>query len=234
MLEVRGVGAGYGDTQVLWDVSLRVDDGEVVALVGSNGAGKTTLLSTISGLIRARKGTISLDGQDVTHASPADIVRAGLVHVPEGRRLFPALSVKENLHLGAYLRKDAAAVKTDLDRVLGLFPILAERQTQLAGKLSGGEQQMCAIGRGLMSAPRLLMIDELSLGLAPIMVEQIINTLRQVNREGTTLLNVEQDVETALGEATRAYVLEAGEITLSGAAKELLGNEAVRKAYLGV
>ena len=234
MLEVRGLEAGYGDTQVLWDVSLRVDDGEMVALVGSNGAGKTTLLSTISGLIRARKGTISLDGKDVTHASAADIVRAGLVHVPEGRRLFPALSVKENLLLGAYLRKDAAGVKTDLDRVLGLFPILAERQAQLAGKLSGGEQQMCAIGRGLMSAPRLLMIDELSLGLAPIMVEQIINTLRQVNREGTTLLIVEQDVETALGEATRAYVLEAGEITLSGAAKELLGNEAVRKAYLGV
>jgi branched-chain amino acid transport system ATP-binding protein len=234
MLEVRGIDAGYGDTKVLWNVSLRVDEGEVVALVGSNGAGKTTLLSTISGLIRTRKGSIWLDGKEVTHASAADIVRAGLVHVPEGRRLFPALSVRENLLLGAYLRKDAAKVKADFDRVLSLFPILAERHDQLAGKLSGGEQQMCAIGRGLMSAPRLLMIDELSLGLAPIMVEQIIDTLRQVNRDGTTLLIVEQDVETALGEASRAYVLEAGEITLSGPAKELLGNEAVRKAYLGV
>jgi branched-chain amino acid transport system ATP-binding protein len=234
MLEIRDLDVAYGDTQVLWGVSLDVGKGEAVALVGSNGAGKTTLLSTISGLMRPRRGTITFEGESIANASPPEIVSRGLVHVPEGRRLFPALPVRENLMLGAYRRRDQVAVRRDLDRVLGLFPILAERQAQLAGKLSGGEQQMCAIGRGLMAAPRLLMIDELSLGLAPIVVQHLIAILGQVISEGTTVLLVEQDVETALSQATRGYVLEAGELTLSGPSSDLLGNEAVRKAYLGI
>ena len=183
---------------------------------------------------RARRGSILFDGEEISRLSVKQIVRRGLVHVPEGRRLFPARTVRENLMLGAFQRSDAHTVRVDLDRVLELFPIPAERQAQLAGKLSGGEQQMCAIGRGLMAGPRLLMIDELSLGLAPIIVEQLIGILQQVSQSGMTLLIVEQDVETALGQASRGYVLEAGELKLSGTSAELLGNDAVRRAYLGI
>ena len=234
MLEVADLNAGYGDTQVLWGVSLAVERGEIVALVGSNGAGKTTLLSVISGLLPARGGRISFDGESISHLSSEDIVRRGIVHVPEGRRLFAALTVRENLMLGAYQRRNAADVEKDLGRVYDYFPILSERQDQLAGKLSGGEQQMCAIGRGIMAAPRLLMIDELSLGLAPIVVLQLLEVLREANREGITMLFVEQDVEAALSLASRGYVLEAGEVRLRGASKDLLGNAEVRRAYLGV
>ena len=234
MLEVRGLAAGYGDTQVLWDVSLDVADGECVALVGSNGAGKTTLLSTISGLIEPRAGTIAFDGEDITTFGADEVVRRGVVQVPEGRRMFAALSVRENLLLGAYHRKDRPEINRDLDRVYELFPVLKEREKQLAGKLSGGEQQMCAIGRGLMAGPRLLMIDEMSLGLAPVMVQGIVEALQTVNKQGLTILLVEQDVEAALSLATRGYVVEAGEITLSGTSDELRSNPEVRKAYLGI
>lgn len=183
---------------------------------------------------RARRGSILFDGEEISRLSAKQIVRRGLVHVPECRRLFPAQTVRENLMLGAFQRSGAHTVRVDLDRVLELFPIPAERQAQLAGKLSGGEQQMCAIGRGLMAGPRLLSIDELSLGLAPIIVEQLIGSLQQVSQSGMTLLIVEQDVETALGQASRGYVLEAGELKLSGTSAELLGNDAVRRAYLGI
>lgn len=233
MLEVEHLDAAYGDTQVLWDVSLDVQKGEIAALVGSNGAGKTTLLSTVSGLLQARRGTIRFDGADITRWSPKDRVKRGLVHVPEGRRLFAALTVRENLDLGAFQRRDARAIAADLEKVFALFPILEQRQSQLAGNLSGGEQQMCAIGRGLMAAPRMLLIDELSLGLAPIIVEQLLDVLRQIAGE-TTILIVEQDVNSALSVASRGYVLEAGELRLSGTAEELLGSAEVRKAYLGI
>ena len=234
MLEVEHLDAAYGDTQVLWDVSINVRQAEIVALVGSNGAGKTTLLSTISGLMHPRRGRIRFDGTDITRWSPKECVRHGLVHVPEGRRLFPALTVRENLDLGAFQRRDASAIRRDLDRVFALFPILLERQKQLTGNLSGGEQQMCAIGRGLMASPRMLMIDELSLGLAPIIVEQLLDVLRQIANSGTTLLIVEQDVESALSIAARGYVLEAGELRFEGSASDMLSSPEVRKAYLGV
>ncbi len=234
MLEVNGVEVAYGDTQVLWDVSLEVNEGETVALVGSNGAGKTTLLSTISGLLHPRRGQIVFEGQVISGLRPDDIVRRRLIHVPEGRRLFASMTVRENLMLGAFQRNDREAIEADLERVMTLFPILAERQSQLAGNMSGGEQQMCAIGRGLMGSPKLLMIDELSLGLAPIIVQRILEVLVEVCKTGTTVLLVEQDVETALSVATRGYVLEAGEMKLSGTADALLGNAEVRKAYLGV
>jgi branched-chain amino acid transport system ATP-binding protein len=233
MLEVRGLDVAYEDTQVLWNVSLTVEDEEIVALVGSNGAGKTSLLAAISGLLRARAGSVVFDGRVMSDLATDEIVRRGLIHVPEGRRLFPALSVRENLMLGAYQRHDRRAITSDLEAVFSLFPILEERQAQLASKLSGGEQQMCAIGRGIMGAPRLLMIDELSLGLAPIVVLQLMAALREINRNGTTLLLVEQDVEAALSLASRGYVLEAGEVRLGGASASLLGNPEVRRAYLG-
>lgn len=234
MLEVRDLDVAYGDTQVLWNVSIDVAQAEVVAIVGSNGAGKTTLLSTVSGLMNPMRGQIRFDGADITRASAKECVHRGLVHVPEGRRLFPALTVRENLDLGAFQRRDAKLILRDLDHVFELFPILRERQTQLAGNLSGGEQQMCAIARGLMAAPRMLMIDELSLGLAPIIVEQLIDVLRKVAESGTTILIVEQDVESALSLASRGYVLEAGEMRLAGMSSDLLGNADVRRAYLGV
>jgi len=234
MLEVNGLDVAYGDTQVLWDISLGVEKGEIVALVGSNGAGKTTLLSAISGLLRPRAGSITFDGQTISGQAANEIVRRGLIHVPEGRRLFPALTVRENLMLGAYQRRDEENVAKDLRSVYDYFPILSERSDQLAGKLSGGEQQMCAIGRGIMGAPRLLMIDELSLGLAPIVVLQLMEVLKEANREGITFLLVEQDVEAALSLASRGYVLEAGEVRLSGPSSYLLDNPEVRRAYLGV
>jgi branched-chain amino acid transport system ATP-binding protein len=234
MLEVTNLDVAYGDTQVLWNISLTVEEGEVVALVGSNGAGKTTLLSTVSGLLRPRSGSIAFGGERIAGQAADEIVRHGIIHVPEGRRLFPALTVRENLMLGAYQRRDAEGVARDLGRVFDYFPILAERQHQLAAKMSGGEQQMCAIGRGIMGAPRMLMIDELSLGLAPIVVLQLMEVLREANREGITLLLVEQDVEAALALASRGYVLEAGEVRLSGPSSFLLDNPDVRRAYLGV
>ena len=229
MLEISGLGAGYGRVQVLHDVDLTVGDGEIVALVGSNGAGKSTLLRTISGLLAPMSGSITWNGTEIAGRNPEHIVGLGLAHVPEGRRLFPGLTVQENLRIGAYRRGNR-----DLGRVLEVFPHLKGRLGQVAGSLSGGEQQMCAIGRGLMSDPDLLMVDELSLGLAPKLVEQILDRLTAVTETGTSLLLVEQDVEAAMDVAARSYVLEIGEIVVSGLSEELRSDDRVREAYLGL
>jgi branched-chain amino acid transport system ATP-binding protein len=233
LLSVERLEVAYGDVQVLWSVSLEVRAGEMLALIGANGAGKSTLLGAISGLLRPRAGRIVFDGRDITTAPAEAIVRAGIAHVPQGRRLFPGLTVKQNLMLGAYTRRDADQDK-DLAWVLDTFPRLKERQTQLAGTMSGGEQQMCAIGRALMSRPKLLLIDEPSLGLAPVVVDDLLEVLRRVHEQGTSVLMVGQDIQTALEEADRGYVLETGRITMTGPAAELLANADIKKAYLGV
>jgi branched-chain amino acid transport system ATP-binding protein len=233
LLQVSGLVAGYGDVSVLWGVDLEVPRGEIVGLVGSNGAGKTTLMRAISGLITARGGGIRFDGQDLANAPPDRVLAAGVAHVPEGRRLFAAMSVRDNLLMGAYLRGDKAEIAADLERMYGMFPILKKRDRQDAGTLSGGEQQMCAIARGLMGRPRLLLIDELSLGLAPAVVDQLCDTLRTLNREGLSMLVVEQDVATALELAQRAFVMDTGRVTRSGASAELRDDPAIREAYLG-
>ena len=234
LLRVEGLSAGYGEVQVLWDVSLEVFAGEIVALVGANGAGKTTLLSTISGLIQPRTGEIVFDRQPITRASTQRIVEFGIAHVPEGRRLFPAMSVRDQLLLGAFRRNDRREVEKDLEHALELFPRIRERLHALGGNLSGGEQQMVAIARGMMARPKLLMIDELSLGLAPVLIEGLMDTITQLNRSGMSILIVEQDVQTALEVSERGYVLETGHIVLSGRADGLLRDERVRRAYLGV
>ncbi len=233
-LAISGLQAGYGDIQVLWDVSLEVASGEIVCIVGSNGAGKSTLMRCISGLIPIKSGTIQVDGDPLPSGQPAAVVSAGIAHVPEGRRLFRAMSVRDNLLMGAYLRKDKAEIAADLERVMAMFPILAERSRQDAGTLSGGEQQMCAIGRGLMARPSMLLIDELSLGLAPRLVEQLADSLREINRTGVAILLVEQDVMSALELSERAYVLERGRITMSGEAAALASDPAIREAYMGL
>jgi branched-chain amino acid transport system ATP-binding protein len=234
LLRTEKLNVAYGDVQVLWDVDLEIRAGEIVALVGSNGAGKTTLLSTLSGLLRPRSGRITFEGEALQGASAQRIVDLGIAHVPEGRQLFPAMSVRDQLLLGAFRRRDRDAVKADLGHVLELFPRVRERLSALASTLSGGEQQMVAIGRALMARPRLLMIDELSLGLAPLVVESLMEIISTLNREGTTILIVEQDVQAALERATRGYVLETGHVVLADTAPRLLADERVRKAYLGV
>ncbi|HEY3062537.1 MAG TPA: ABC transporter ATP-binding protein [Chloroflexota bacterium] len=234
MLRVRDLNVAYGEVQVLWDVALDVFPGEIVALVGANGAGKSTLLSTISGLLQPVSGSISFAGSEIGGASTQRIVDLGIAHVPEGRRLFAAMSVRDQLKLGAFRRRDQARVAADIEYVVGLFPRLRERLHQLGGHLSGGEQQMAAIARGLMARPKLLMIDELSLGLAPVLVEHLMETMGVLNEAGTTILIVEQDVQAALERAHRGYVLETGHIVLSGAATDLLSDARVRQAYLGV
>jgi branched-chain amino acid transport system ATP-binding protein len=234
LLEIKNLSSGYGEVQILWDVNLEVRSGEVVALIGANGAGKTTLLYTVSQLVKPRSGSIRFADRDLTRARPEEVVGAGIVHVPQGRRLFPGLTVKENLLQGVYLRRDFRKIKEDLEWVFGLLPRLKERVNQLAGRLSGGEQQMCAIGRGLMGRPRLLLIDELSLGLAPLVVDHLLELISQINRDGTTVLLVEQDVQVALEHAHRGYVLETGRIVQSSAAAELLEDPRIRQAYLGL
>jgi branched-chain amino acid transport system ATP-binding protein len=234
LLEIEHVQSGYGDVQVLWDVSTVVETGEIACIVGSNGAGKTTLLRTISGLVPLRAGSIRFDGREIGGLPPEQVLGLGIAHVPEGRRLFRGLSVRDNLLLGAYLRRDTREVERDLDAVFELFPILRERQSQDATTMSGGEQQMCAIGRGLMSRPRLLMIDELSLGLAPALVERLNDALLEINRTGLTILIVEQDVLTAFDIARHAFVIETGRVSMSGTT-EVLGNDPrIRKAYMGL
>jgi branched-chain amino acid transport system ATP-binding protein len=228
------VDVAYGEVQVLWDVSLDVFKGEILALVGANGAGKSTLLSTISGLLQPRSGTIEFGGEHIGAASTQRIVELGIAHVPEGRRLFPAMSVRDQLLLGAFRRKDRQEVIRDLERVLDIFPRLRERLHNLGGHLSGGEQQMVAIARGVMAKPKLLMIDELSLGLAPVLVEALMETIGRLNADGLTVLIVEQDVQAALERATRGYVLETGQVVLDGTADHLLRDERIRQAYLGV
>jgi len=230
MLEVSGVDAGYGRVQVLWDVDLEVGDGEVVALVGSNGAGKTTLLRAVSGMIEPTGGDVRLGGDSLPGRAPEEVVRAGIAHVPEGRRLFAGLTVRENLRVGAY----ASGGDADIDRAVELFPRLGERLDQVAGSMSGGEQQMCAIARGLMADPKLIMIDELSLGLAPKLVEQILERLTSVTEAGTSVLLVEQDVDAALEAAARGYVLENGHIVASGESASLLEDPRIIEAHLGV
>ena len=234
LLSVKNLTSGYGDVRVLWGIDLHVDESEAVCLVGSNGAGKSTLLRTLSGLLRSRSGTIKFRGQDITNDTPRQILTHGIVHVPEGRRLFGPMNVIDNLLTGAYLRSDKAAIRRDLDRMLTLFPILAERRHQAAGTLSGGEQQMCAIARGIMSSPKLLMIDELSLGLAPKMVDHLGAALRQIMTEGLSLLLVEQDVATAFELTQRGIVVDSGRVKLSGSTKELSVNPIVQQTYMGI
>ncbi len=235
ILELKGLCAGYGEIQVLWGIDLDVRHGEITALIGSNGAGKTTLMRALSGLIPTSAGYYFSEGRDLTGDTAAEILAHGIVHVPEGRRLFGAMSVEENLLMGAYLRDASRAeINRDLDQVYATFPKLRERRRQAAATLSGGEQQMCAIGRGLMSAPLLLMIDELSLGLSPLLVEQLVAALRELNADGTSILLVEQDVTIALDLCHRAFVMDMGRIVRSGSGSELLADPIVRDAYLGV
>ena len=234
MLELRDVHVRYGNIRALQGVSMTVATGELVALIGSNGAGKTTTLRTISGLLRASEGAIAFEGADITRAAPDRIVSLGISHCPEGRRIFGSLSVRDNLRLGAVSQGDKRAAAEDLEMVLGLFPLLGERMGQAGGTLSGGEQQMLAIGRALMSRPRLLLLDEPSLGLAPLMVERIFETIASLKARGRTILLVEQNVHHALDVADRAYVLETGRMTLDGQASVLRHDPKVEQSYLGV
>ncbi len=234
MLEVEGIDVSYGDLPALRGLTLRVGEGEIVALVGSNGAGKTTSLRTISGLIRPRAGTIRFDGSQIERLPAHEIAKRGIGHAPEGRRLFPMMTVRENLLLGACTPEAKRRFDETVAFIFGLFPRLQDRQSQLAGTLSGGEQQMLAIGRALAMRPRLLMMDEPSLGLAPNLAQGIFSAIRDINAQGMTVLLVEQNVKQALGLAHRAYVLENGKLILQGKASELAGNAHVRKAYLGI
>jgi branched-chain amino acid transport system ATP-binding protein len=233
MLEVRNLHVHFGVIHALKGISLTVNDGEIVTLIGANGAGKTTTLRTISGLKKPTSGEIILDGVDITNASAQERVRIGISHVPEGRRVFSNMTVLENLELGAYLRKDKEEIAKDLKKVFDLFPVLSDRRKQLAGTLSGGEQQMLAIGRALMSRPKILLLDEPSMGLAPLLVQEIFNIIKDVNSNGTTVLLVEQNARMALQIAHRAYVIETGRIVLAGSGAELMESEEIKKAYLG-
>jgi branched-chain amino acid transport system ATP-binding protein len=234
LLAIEGLSAGYGDVQVLWGADLAVEAGEIACIVGPNGVGKTTLLRTVSGLVARSAGRVVFNGEQLGALSADEIIARGIAHVPEGRRLFRGLTVRDNLLLGAYLRRDEADIRRDLDYVLSLFPILRERARQDATTLSGGEQQMCAIARGIMSRPKLLMIDELSLGLAPRLVERLSEALLEINRNGITILLVEQDVLTAFELARHAFVMETGRVTLHGTTAALAENPSIRQAYLGM
>jgi branched-chain amino acid transport system ATP-binding protein len=233
MLAVDGLAVHYGAIQALRGVSLEVGKGEIVTLIGSNGAGKTTTLHAVSNIIRKTEGRVFFDGRDIGGMPPDRIVAMGLVQVPEGRRVFANLSARDNLEMGAYLRKDRQGIRQDMDMVYDFFPRLRERRNQIAGTLSGGEQQMLAMGRSLMAKPRLLLMDEPSMGLAPILVDEIFSVIRQISEGGTTILLVEQNAYKALGVASRAYILETGKIVKTGAAAELLTDNAVKEAYLG-
>lgn len=234
MLEMRNVDTYYGNIQALRDVSLRVDDGEIVSLIGANGAGKSTTLMTICGINKPREGEILWNGADIRNMSPHEIVQLGISQVPEGRLIFPDLSVEENLDLGAFLRKDPAEIKKDKTYIFDLFPILEQRRKQPGGTLSGGEQQMLAISRALMGRPKLMLLDEPSLGLAPIIIQQIFEIIKKVNEGGTTVFLVEQNANQALRIANRGYVMENGRIVMEDAASALLSNPGVRSAYLGM
>jgi len=233
ILELEDVHTYYGSIHALKGISLDVRDGEVVTLLGANGAGKSTTLRSINGLNRPRQGSIRFDGRDITQTAPHQIVKRGIAQSPEGRRLFPRMSVTENLEMGAFQRRDRAGIREDMDRVFDLFPRLKERRSQKAGTMSGGEQQMCAIGRALMARPKLLLLDEPSLGLAPIFVERIFEIVKTINEQGTSILLVEQNALMALDAADRGYVLETGRIVLADEAQALKTNEQVRKTYLG-
>jgi branched-chain amino acid transport system ATP-binding protein len=234
VLSVEALEVAYGKIQALWGISVEIPEGEIVAMVGANGAGKTTLLKTLSGLLRPKAGRISLDDRRLDVLSPAEIVALGVVHVPEGRKLFPEMTVLDNLLVGGYPPGARSRRPQRLERVFTVFPRLAERRRQLAGTLSGGEQQMVAIGRGLMAGPRILMLDEPSLGLAPIMVQEMFAVIGEINRTGVTVLLVEQNTEHALALAHRGFVLESGRVALRGTGPELLASSQVREAYLGL
>lgn len=234
MLKVNNIDVYYGDVQALWDVSFEVNEGEIVALLGSNGAGKTTSLNTIAGLLRPGQGNIEFLGQELTRLPAHKTASLGIAHVPEARRLFPEMTVEENLLMGSLTPKAKARREETMEQVFDIFPILKERRWQAAGTLSGGEAQMLAIGRGLMACPSLIMLDEPSLGLAPFLVDEVFRVIGQINREGVTVLVVEQNVAHALKSCTRAYILETGRITLQGVGQELLENKYVKEAYLGI
>jgi branched-chain amino acid transport system ATP-binding protein len=233
LLELDNVKTYYGNIRALKGISIEVNEGEIVCLIGGNGAGKSTTLMTISGILTPQEGNIIYQGQSIISVRPDNIVQMGICQVPEGRMVFPMLTVMENLDLGAYLRKDKAGIKEDINQVFGLFPVLRERCSQAGGTLSGGEQQMLAIGRALMARPNLLLLDEPSLGLAPILVDAIFRIIRRINNQGTTILLVEQNAQLALQYSHRGYVIETGEIVLTDTSAELLKNEQVKKAYLG-
>ena len=233
MLEIKDLNVHFGVIHALKGISLTVNDGEIVTLIGANGAGKTTTLRTISGLKKPTSGSILLDGKDITHTSPRDRVKMGMSQVPEGRRVFPDMTVLENLELGAYLRRNRAGIAEDLKMVYERFPRLADRKRQAAGTLSGGEQQMLAMGRALMSRPKILFLDEPSMGLAPLLVQEIFDIIQDINKSGTTVLLVEQNASMALQIANRAYVMETGSIVLSGTGEELSHSDDIKKAYLG-
>ena len=233
MLKVTDLTVHYGAIQALRGISFDVNQGEIITLIGSNGAGKTTTLHSVSNIIKKTSGKVEFENQDITNVSPDAIVKTGLIQVPEGRRVFANMSVKENLEMGAYTRKDKAEIKADMEMVYGLFPRLKERIKQLSGTLSGGEQQMLAMGRALMSKPKLLLLDEPSMGLAPILVDEIFSIIQEINKTGTTILLVEQNAFKALSIADRAYILETGTVIKSGKASDLINDEAVKSAYLG-
>ncbi|WNS74843.1 ABC transporter ATP-binding protein [Bacillus sp. DTU_2020_1000418_1_SI_GHA_SEK_038] len=233
MLKVDKIDVFYGNIQALKGVSLEVNEGEIVTLIGANGAGKSTLLKTLSGLLRPKNGTIQYLGDSIGGKAAQGIVKAGISHVPEGRRVFANMTVEENLELGAFLRKDSKEIHKDIEKVYETFPRLLERRKQLSGTLSGGEQQMLAMGRAIMARPKLLLLDEPSMGLAPLMVKTIFQIIEDINREGTTVLLVEQNAHMALSIANRAYVIETGRVTVSGTAAELQASEDIKKAYLG-
>lgn len=234
MLEIKNLNVSYGAIHAIHDVSLTVNDGEIVSLIGANGAGKTTILHTITGLKKAESGSMIYDGHDLTKTEPSKIITLGMAHVPEGRHIFPAMTVAENLEMGAYIRNDKDGIQKSVKEVFERFPRLKERRRQLAGTLSGGEQQMLAVGRALMSNPKIILMDEPSMGLSPLLVKEIFHIIQEVHKQGITVLLVEQNAKMALSIADRAYVLETGSISMSGDAKELLNNEQVKKAYLGL
>lgn len=234
MLELKDVNVSYGAIHAIHDVSLTVNDGEIVSLIGANGAGKTTILHTITGLKKSAGGSIVYDGNDLTKIDPSKIITLGMAHVPEGRHIFPDMTVAENLEMGAYIRNDKDGIQKSSKEVFERFPRLKERRKQLAGTLSGGEQQMLAVGRALMSNPKIILMDEPSMGLSPLLVKEIFHIIQEVHKQGITVLLVEQNAKMALSIADRAYVLETGRISMSGDAKELLNDEKVKKAYLGL
>jgi branched-chain amino acid transport system ATP-binding protein len=234
MLRIRKLNFAYGDLQVLWEVDLDVNAGEIVTVVGANGAGKSTILKNVSRLVRPTSGSVTLGDVDLGHLQSHQVVEHGVIQVPEGRRIFPEMTVVENLRMGSFVKATRKDRERNMDRVFSLFPRLAERRSQLGGTMSGGEQQMLAIGRGLMGNPKLLLLDEPSLGLSPLLVRNIFEIIKEINKQGTTILLVEQNVYQSLHISTRAYVLETGRVVLSGTGAELLGNDHVRKAFLGI
>ena len=234
LLEIKDLSAGYGDIQILWDINLRIEEGQIVALVGANGAGKSSLLKTISGLIKPYRGAIFFQGEEITLNSSVEIVAKGIIQIPEGRRLFPRMTVEENLRVGSFRRKKSRDISAELKKIYDMFPRLGERRRQMAGSLSGGEQQMCAFARGLIGDPRLIIIDEMSLGLAPLIVDDLVDIVKEINRRGGSVLLVEQDVHLALNNSHYAYVIAGGRIVMEGDSPKLLQHQEIKEVFLGL